>query len=63
MKQRLREKLRALGRLNPKTTWAGAAVAVLQVAVVFGWLTVEQAAALTGVAVAFGLLAAKDGDK
>ncbi len=48
---------------NPKTSWSGVAVASLQVALVFGLITPEQSAALSGLATAFGLLVARDHDK
>lgn len=47
---------------SPKTSWSAVVVAGLQALLVFGVITPEQSAALSGVAAAFGLLMAKDHD-
>lgn len=46
---------------NPKTTFAGLGAALCTVAVAFGWLSAEQAAAIGGVLTALVGFAAKDG--
>lgn len=45
---------------NWKTTLSGVAIAAVTIAVTLSWITAEQAAAINGVLVAFGLALAKD---
>lgn len=45
---------------NWKTTAAGIAVAIIAAATYMGWITSEQAAAITGALTGLGLIAAKD---
>lgn len=48
---------------NYKTSVPGIAVAAVALLLAFGYVNQEQATAISGVLVAFGLMAAKDNDK
>jgi hypothetical protein len=59
---KIKQKLKAI-RANPGTTLSGILTLAIQAAMILDLITPDQAGALTSLAVSFGLLAAKDGDK
>ena len=59
---KVKQKWQAI-KTNPGTTLSGLLALAVQVALILELITPDQAGALTSVAVSFGFLAAKDGDK